>query len=580
MKNHTGLGAAVVLIAAFFTTALLGCAEAVPEEEAVKLDDQGRRLVTFSVPTRGYGSLSGGGSDQIRALNSDIAQSAWDYVEVVLQSKEKIPITPWESDYEYFTGSGMKGGDIRLTVPVGEYRAIMLAGISNGIRLLAVGIVSNVRRSVGADNNEDWDIEEGTVNITAETETITFTLSALKSNISSEKGSDIYIRVNGYGVDTHNAALAGTQADQLAELAKNITDLDGEGMYAGSHYDSVKNAKINLYSNSSQAANSASAAYAFVAYVYENAYFLTDSAAAFEAAVTAYTAAATAYQDYFTAAEAVRAAYDSDDSSADSLRTTADNLATTAASAAVAAASATPSIGDNADVSGLIQEVRAKSGVYPLNGVETPYFQIPKGVNNVLKADDSGGVLTRDNMYVPVIDGKLRLGGFYKVYKEEDVDGGKFLGAVGGGLSSIGLSAFNPLTNTAFYPVNVTGDVMYNKVTIVETTSDDEFGEPQQKLEIPFKIDTSNVKSSGFAKIRINVDVQAFPKIQGEQVVADKSGKRGSVWRVSNGLEDGAIDFGADWGETASIGKDILISVGTNPKGIIIDIASDGEITN
>jgi hypothetical protein len=65
MKNHIGLGAAVVLIAAFFTTALLDCAE------AVKLDDQGRRLVTFSVSQEDTSQWGGG--DQIRTLNSDIA---------------------------------------------------------------------------------------------------------------------------------------------------------------------------------------------------------------------------------------------------------------------------------------------------------------------------------------------------------------------------------------------------------------------------------------------------------------------------------------------------------------------------
>jgi hypothetical protein len=49
------------MIAVMTSAAILGCAEqaAFEEEAAPELDEQGRRIVSFSVPTQGY-SIGGG----------------------------------------------------------------------------------------------------------------------------------------------------------------------------------------------------------------------------------------------------------------------------------------------------------------------------------------------------------------------------------------------------------------------------------------------------------------------------------------------------------------------------------------
>jgi hypothetical protein len=56
MKKVFGFAATVMFAAAIF-----GCSyEATVEEETAQYDEQGRRLVSFSVPTKGY-EITGGG---------------------------------------------------------------------------------------------------------------------------------------------------------------------------------------------------------------------------------------------------------------------------------------------------------------------------------------------------------------------------------------------------------------------------------------------------------------------------------------------------------------------------------------
>jgi hypothetical protein len=56
MKKLVTFGAVVLIAMAFF-----GCSEQALEEPAFEYDEQGRRLVTFSVPTKAYTDATGGG---------------------------------------------------------------------------------------------------------------------------------------------------------------------------------------------------------------------------------------------------------------------------------------------------------------------------------------------------------------------------------------------------------------------------------------------------------------------------------------------------------------------------------------
>jgi hypothetical protein len=162
MKRLFTIGAVALVAAAFF-----GCS-VVSEEEAPEYDALGRRLVKFSVPTRAYENHIGGGGS-IRALSKDLAQSAWDYIEVVFKS----------GDDEYYVGTGVKGNDVHFALPAGTYQAVMFAGVAAGKKLLAVGVPTGVD---GSDDDVDG---QGSITIGTNTKRISFTLSALTADIKA-----------------------------------------------------------------------------------------------------------------------------------------------------------------------------------------------------------------------------------------------------------------------------------------------------------------------------------------------------------------------------------------------------------
>jgi hypothetical protein len=153
----------VVLAVALVAAAFFGCVEQAPEE-ALEYDALGRRLVKFSVPTRAYESNFGGGGT--RALSNNLAQSAWDYIEVVFKNSD-----------EYYVGTGVKGNDVHFFLPEGEYQAVMFAGVAAGTKLLAVGVPTSVDGSATDVNGQ------GSIEITKNTKKITFTLRALTTDI-------------------------------------------------------------------------------------------------------------------------------------------------------------------------------------------------------------------------------------------------------------------------------------------------------------------------------------------------------------------------------------------------------------
>jgi hypothetical protein len=152
------------------------------EEEPIERDAQGRELVKLSIPTSAYDR---GG---IRALNQTIAQSAWDYVEVVFQNGT-----------EYYAGAAIKGNAINLALPAATYNAVMFAGLANGTKLLAVGVPTAT--SVGSIPTTITPAI-GAVTIALDTTGIEFTLSALTMGIGNieinNAGSAGVVDVNGY----------------------------------------------------------------------------------------------------------------------------------------------------------------------------------------------------------------------------------------------------------------------------------------------------------------------------------------------------------------------------------------------
>jgi hypothetical protein len=177
MKRVFTVSAVVILAAAFF-----GCAD-VPEE-APEYDAQGRRLVKFSVPTRAYENNIGG----IRALSNTLAQSAWDYIEVVFKNEE--------GDDEYYVGSGVKGNDIHFSLPEGKYKAVMFVGVASGTKLLAVGVPTGVNGS-GTPPAGD-----GSIEIEADTTRLTFALRALTTDILTTDIKDGDLTLDGKSAPT------------------------------------------------------------------------------------------------------------------------------------------------------------------------------------------------------------------------------------------------------------------------------------------------------------------------------------------------------------------------------------------
>jgi hypothetical protein len=108
------------------------------------------------------------GGGVTRALTKPLAQTTWDYVEVVFKNGN-----------EYYAGAAVRGKDLYFTLPEGTYQAVMFAGVGKGTRLLAVGVPTAVD---GSDAGLD---KHGSIKITANTKKITFSLCALSTDIVS-----------------------------------------------------------------------------------------------------------------------------------------------------------------------------------------------------------------------------------------------------------------------------------------------------------------------------------------------------------------------------------------------------------
>jgi hypothetical protein len=161
------------------------------EEEPIERDAQGRELVKLSIPTSAYDR---GG---IRALNQTIAQGAWDYVEVVFSFDSDSNGTFGD---EYYVGAAIKGNEINLALPEGDYQAVMFAGIANGTKLLATGVPTATL--VGAASTA-ISPATGAVTLALATTGIEFTLSALEMDPATDikingASSTDTVDVNGY----------------------------------------------------------------------------------------------------------------------------------------------------------------------------------------------------------------------------------------------------------------------------------------------------------------------------------------------------------------------------------------------
>jgi hypothetical protein len=171
-KSVFSIGTVVVLTAVFFS-----CAEAAFDEKAVTYDDKGRRLVEFSIPTKDYDASGGGG---IRALSPEVAKAGYNYIEVVFTAH----------GVGYKSGSAIKGEDIKFSLPEGQYLAVMFAGTSSGAKLLAIGVPTAVYEGV----DEEGELIDaattpdgaGHLDVTINTKTIVFTLTALTAGVERE----------------------------------------------------------------------------------------------------------------------------------------------------------------------------------------------------------------------------------------------------------------------------------------------------------------------------------------------------------------------------------------------------------
>jgi hypothetical protein len=129
----------------------------------------------------------------------------------------------------------------------------------------------------------------------------------------------------------------------------------------------------------------------------------------------------------------------------------------------------------------------------------------------------------------------------------------------------MGISAYNPVTDSTVYPRDVTGEIFASNAYINKDADDDE---GNGELVIPFGINTGETLNNdkvGFSMIRFDIQVQAFYGQSQEEPQIDTTGARGSVWHISNGLEPGAFDLGGK-----SIGQNILLSIGSDPNGQLI----------
>jgi hypothetical protein len=194
MRRFFTIGVVVMIAAAFF-----GCAEQALEEDAPKYDEQGRRLVTFSVSTDMVEARS------TRALTKPIAQVAWDYVEVI-----------FTDGTTYYFGAASRGENIRFSLPEADgYKAVMLVGIANGNRLLGVGVPDDAAGTDGL----------GGINIAVNTTAIEFTVTALTADIGAT-GTPGDLTLNSINTPEANFDMDGALVPYF-KLIKNTTDITG-----------------------------------------------------------------------------------------------------------------------------------------------------------------------------------------------------------------------------------------------------------------------------------------------------------------------------------------------------------------
>jgi hypothetical protein len=85
----------------------------------------------------------------------------------------------------YYAGYAARGDEMRFSMPEGKYRGLMFLGMEDGLRLLAVGVITGVK---GADGEYIvQNIESGLFNLAVGVRTIEFSVQPIKSDI--ENGS-------------------------------------------------------------------------------------------------------------------------------------------------------------------------------------------------------------------------------------------------------------------------------------------------------------------------------------------------------------------------------------------------------
>jgi hypothetical protein len=105
------------------------------------------------------------------------------------------------TDDSYYTGSGDRGTELRFALPEGTYRAIMFLGSVDGLNLLAVGVAT----ALTGDGAPPPQPANGVFEITSDITTITFTVSALTSDIDPVSGDSAFALTGPTGTPSYAA---------------------------------------------------------------------------------------------------------------------------------------------------------------------------------------------------------------------------------------------------------------------------------------------------------------------------------------------------------------------------------------
>jgi hypothetical protein len=195
------------------------------------------------------------------------------------------------------------------------------------------------------------------------------------------------------------------------------------------------------------------------------------------------------------------------------------------------------------------------------SGEKVPYFHIPSGVAKGYDTKDDPVETTK----LTAIQGTFTYTGFPIEFAETSGVDLEDAGAEAAWLGSvitdkekmvqtIGVAAHDSASNLSLAPVKVDGEVV--SVKLVEKIID--LSITTGALELGFVLKTYDdvpELKDGLAKLQFFVEVQAFKNGQG-------AGKKGSVWRIVNGFNTGALDIGG-----ASTGQNILLLVGDKQLG-------------